>query len=89
MKALTALCLALASPLAFAATISMDGLVEVVVWLIVIGLVLGLLLLLVRKAPFIPPEWKTGIEYVIYFIVILFVINLLLGLIGHQFISIR
>ena len=89
MKALFAILLAVSSPLAFAATISMGGLVETVVFLIIIGFVLGLLIFLVRKAPFIPPEWKSGIEYFIYFIVILLVINLLLGLVGTPIFNLR
>ncbi len=80
--------LLLVSAPAFAAiTLSMQSLVEVVVALIIIGLVLGILIFLVRKAPFIPPEWKSGIEYFIYFIAALVVINFLLGLGGMSVVN--
>lgn len=85
-----ALPLALFSPLAMAAaSVSMQALVDLVVALIVIGLILGILLFLVNRAPFIPPEWKTGIVYVIYFVAAIIIINFLLGLAGYPLITLR
>ena len=82
--------LALVSPLVFAAVdVSVGGLVELVIYLIVVGLIVGLLIYLVNKAPFIPGEWKQWILYVIYFIVVLIIINFLLGFTGHPIFNIR
>jgi len=74
---------------AMAATVTAGTLVGWVVSLIILGIVCGLLIFLVRKAPFIPPEWKSGIEYLIYFIVILIVIGWLLGYVGQPSVNIR
>jgi len=60
-----------------------EGVVRMVVTLIVVGIVFGLLYYLVEKAPFIPPEFKTGIKYFLLFVVVLFVIGLLLRMIGY------
>ena len=80
MKALLALCLATASPLAMAAVdASARGLVDIAVFLIIFAVVVGILLWLVKKAPFIEPEFKEIIKYVIYFICALILINWLLG----------
>lgn len=89
MKHLLALTLALVSPLALAATANMRGLVDFVIDLVIIGVIFGILLWLVRRAPFIPAEGKTLIEYALYFIAAIFVINWLLGLSGHQFLNWR
>lgn len=90
MKTIAAFSLMLFSPLALAAIgISIQGLVELVVWLIVVGLIVGLLLFLVAKAPFIPPEWKTWINYVIYFVCVLILINFLLGFAGYPLFTLR
>lgn len=72
-----------------AASVTTDGIVNLVVYMIIIGIVFGLLFFLVDRAPFIPPEWKTVIKYVIIFIAVLFLINLLLGLVGHPIITLR
>jgi len=75
---------------AFAAVnISVAGLVELVIWLIVLGLIVGLLLFLVAKAPFIPAEWKQWINYVIYFVCVLILINFLLTMAGAPIFTLR
>ena len=90
LKSLIPSALFLAAPAAFAAaTLSAAGLVNSVVVLLIFGFILGGLLLLVAKAPFIPAEWKDGITYFIYFIVILLVINWLLGLTGNPIVVIK
>ena len=87
MKALIATFLGAVTPLAMAAVTvttggrgDAGGLVDAVVYLIVLGVIVGILLFLVNRAPFIPPEAKTIIVYVIYFICAIFIINWLLGM---------
>jgi hypothetical protein len=75
----------LAGP-AFAA-MSGSGLVNLVVYLIIVAVIIGILLFLVDKAPFIPGEAKAIIKYVIYFVAAIAIINLLLGLAGHPIFS--
>jgi hypothetical protein len=58
---------------------SVGGLVETVIYLIIVAVVVGILLWLVNRAPFIPAEAKTIIVYVIYFVCALILINWLLG----------
>ncbi len=60
---------------------SPDGFVRLFIYLIVVGLIFGIAIFLVRKAPMIPPEVKTVIEYVLYFAAAIFAIYLLLSLI--------
>lgn len=82
--------LLLATPVAFAAaSLSASTLVNSVIALLIFGLILGLLLFLVNRAPFIPAEWKTGITYFIYFVVVLLVINWLLGFTGNSIVVIN
>lgn len=81
MKALLSSTLLFLSPLAMAATARGDasGLVNAVIYLIILGIIVGILLFLVNRAPFIPPEAKQIIVYVIYFVCAIFIINWLLG----------
>lgn len=80
--------LALAAGPALAA-VSIQALVEVVVWLIVVGMVFGLLYYLVDHAPFIMEPWRSGIKYLILFVAVIMAINFLLGLVGHPIFSLR
>jgi drug/metabolite transporter (DMT)-like permease len=89
MKLVLALLLSTICFPVMAATVSANTLVGWVVSLIVLGIICGLLIFLVRKAPFIPPEWKTGIEYLIYLVVVLIVIGWLLGFVGQPSFNIR
>lgn len=90
MKLLVGLALLLsAGPAMAAIAISLSGLVELVIWMIVLGLIVGLLLFLVAKAPFIPAEWKQWINYVIYFVCVLILINFLLSFAGMPLFSVR
>jgi len=83
MKYALALILAIASPLAFAAIdIGVSGLVNFVIYLLIVGIIFGVLLFIVGKAPFIPEPWKQVITWIIYLVGALMVINLLLGLVG-------
>lgn len=47
--------------------------------LIIVAVIFGILLFLVRRAPFIDPPIKQGIEYVLWFLLALAVIAVLLG----------
>ena len=90
MKYLLGLFTALASPLAFAAiNMSVQGLVEFVIYLLIIGLIFGILLFIVGRAPFIPEPWKQVITWIIYVVGALMVINILLGLAGHPLFTLR
>lgn len=90
MKYALALLLSFFSATAFAAGGGdVGGFVNFVIYLIVAGVIFGILLWLVAKAPFIPAEGKTIINYVLYFVAALFVINLLLSLIGHPIFSLN
>lgn len=60
---------------------SIDGLVHLVVYLIVAGIIVGLLLYLVNISP-VPEPWKGWLRFLVMAIGILIVIYALLGLIG-------
>jgi preprotein translocase subunit SecE len=62
--------------------ISLSGAVNVILTLIIAGIVFGLLDLLIRKAPFIPEEWKQGMRYVLLVLAVLVLIGILVGLTG-------
>ena len=82
--------LAFVSVPAFAAlNMSIEGIVEVFLYLLVAALIFGILIFLLRRAPFIPAEWKVWIEYILYFLAALVVINLLLGFLGHPLVAMK
>jgi hypothetical protein len=82
--------LALGSQLAFAAvSMSVEGLVSFVIYLLVIGIVFGILLFVVGRAPFIPDPWKQIITWIIYLVGAILVINILLGLAGSPMFTLR
>jgi hypothetical protein len=89
MKYALALLALVSVPALAAVSMSMGGLVDLVVYLIIIGVVFGLLWFLVDKAPFIPEPFKTWIKYVILFVGVLFLINWLLGIAGHPIFILR
>ena len=72
-----------------AINLSIEKLVDNVIYLLIIGFVFGILIFLVRRAPVIPAEWKQFIEYFIYFVAGLFLIALLLDFAGHPIIRLR
>lgn len=78
-----------AAPALAAINISMPGLVDFVIYLLVVAIVFGILLFIVGKAPFIPEPWKQVITWIIYLVGALMVINLLLGLAGSPMFTIR
>jgi amino acid transporter len=63
-------------------SISIQGVVNIVITLLVLGIVFGLLDLLIRKAPFIPEEWKAGIRWVLLVLAVLVLIAILLSFVG-------
>lgn len=58
-------------------------LIHGLLYLIIIGVVLGIIYWLVNAAPFIPELFKKVIGYVVIVIGALILINFLLGLVGH------
>lgn len=61
---------------------SIQAIVKDVFYLIIIGIVFGLLYFLADKAPFIPGWAKSGIKYVILFAAVVLIIAVLLSLVG-------
>jgi hypothetical protein len=68
------------------AALSGNAVVDGIIYLLVIGVILGLLLFLVAKSP-IPQPFKSVLTWVLYVIGVVFLINWLLGWIGHSFIN--
>ena len=87
--ALFAILALVAAPALAVINMSMGGLVDLIVYLIIIGVVFGILYFLIDRAPFIPEPWKTYIKYVLYFIAALMLINFLLGFAGHPLFAMR
>lgn len=56
------------------------------IYLLVIGVILGLLLFLVSKSP-IPEPFKSVLTWILYVVGVIFLVNWLLGWIGHSFIT--
>jgi hypothetical protein len=63
-------------------SISIQGVVSVVVGLIVCAIVFGLLDYLIKSAPFIPDPWKGTIRWVLLALGILVLIGVLLSFIS-------
>ena len=59
-----------------------EGLIAFVIAALVIGLIAGVLILLVRRAPFIPGEFKAILEWVIIAIAVLALLMKALPLVG-------
>lgn len=62
-------------------------LIHGLLYLLVIGIVLGLFYYLITIAPFIPAVFKQVLCWVIILIGVLLLVNFLLGLVGHPFIA--
>jgi hypothetical protein len=62
--------------------ISVSTAVWVVVYLIVGGIVFGLLNLLVDRAPFMPEGWKPIAKYILLVLAVLVLIGILVSLFG-------
>jgi multisubunit Na+/H+ antiporter MnhB subunit len=87
LKILSGFGLTAVSSLAFAASnmpiLSIEGVVEFGLVLIVLAIIFGILWLLIDKAPIVNPEVKVWVKYVILFLAAVAVIFMLLRLIGH------
>lgn len=88
MKYALALCIALASPLALAASISLNGLLELVVYIVVVGLIFWCIWWFLGYVG-VPEPFNKVIRVVIGLVALIIVINLLLGLVGTPFITLR
>jgi NADH:ubiquinone oxidoreductase subunit 6 (subunit J) len=68
------------------AAISGSGLVHSLIYLLIAGIILGLVLWLVGKSP-VPEPFKSVLTWIVYAVAVLILINFLLGLIGRPFIT--
>jgi hypothetical protein len=59
-----------------------NALIMLVVAILIVGLVAGLVIMLIRKAPFIPGEFKTWAEYLVIVIAVLVIVLRALPLVG-------
>lgn len=59
------------------------GFIHAILFLIVAGIILGILLWIVSIIPLIPAIFKQVITWVIYLVAALILINFLLSLVGH------
>jgi len=66
-----------------------SGAIRALIYLVVVGVIFGLVYYLVQIAPFIPAVFKRVLLWLIVGVGILFLINFLLGLFGHPQIVIR
>jgi intracellular septation protein A len=60
--------------------LSLSGAVTLILTLIIGCTIFGLLALLINKNPWIPPDWKPSLLYVLLFIAVLVAIWILIGL---------
>lgn len=87
MKAL-ALALLFVSCNALAATVSVDGLVQTVIYIVIVGLVFWLIWWFIGFAG-IPEPFNKVIRVVVALLALLILINFLLGFVGHPIVSLR
>jgi hypothetical protein len=85
MKLALGLMLALFSPLAFAASMSVGGLLNFVVYLVVVGLIFWCIWWFIGYVG-VPEPFNKVIRVVLGLFALIIVINLLLGLVGTPFI---
>lgn len=84
MKALLALLSFTALPvMAATPSVTPQSIVKWILVLIGVGIIVGLLYLLIDKAPFIPAEFKTGLKYLLLFLIVVLVIGVIMSLIGY------
>lgn len=63
--------------------VSGGGFVQSLIFLVVVAIVLGLVLWLVEKAPFLPAIFKQVLTWLVYLVAVLVLINFLLSLAGR------
>lgn len=88
MKKFFALLLCTTPALAAAASISIDGLLSLLVYVVVIGLIFWCIWWALGYFA-IPEPFNKIIRVVVGLVALVIVINLLLGLVGHPFLSLR
>lgn len=59
-----------------------EGLIGLIIALIIVGIVCGLIVWLIRAAPFIPEPFKSWAEYLVYVVAVLVILAKALPLIG-------
>jgi len=59
-----------------------EGLIGLLVLIIIVGIVCGLIVWLIRAAPFIPEPFKSWAEYLVYVVAVLVILAKALPLIG-------
>lgn len=62
--------------------LSVSVLISLLVFLLIVALIAGLAVFLIRRAPFIPAEFKAWAEYAVIAIAVLIIIVKLLNLLG-------
>lgn len=62
--------------------VSVSALIALLVFVLIVALIAGLVVFLIRRAPFIPGEFKAWAEYAVIAIAILIIIVKLLNLLG-------
>lgn len=88
MKLALGMLLALVSPLVFGATISIEGLLTVIVYLVIVGLIFWCIWWFLGYVG-VPEPFNKVIRVVMGLVALLIVINLLLGLVGSPIVSFR
>lgn len=69
------------------AAVSGGDAIKQLLYVLVVGIVLGILWYLVGIAPFVPDLFKKVLQWLIILVGALFLINVLLSLIGHPLIT--
>jgi len=87
-KAMLFAFLAVFASSAFAATVSLDGLIQLVIYLVIIGLVLWLVWWLIGFAG-IPEPFNKVARVVVGLVAVLILISILLGFIGHPIFTLK
>lgn len=59
-----------------------EGLISLVIALIIVGIVCGLIVWLIRAAPFIPEPFKIWAEYLVYVVAVLIILAKAMPLLG-------
>ena len=59
-----------------------EGLIGLIIAFIIVGIVCGLVVWLIRAAPFIPEPFKSWAEYLVYVVAVLVILVRALPLIG-------
>jgi hypothetical protein len=63
------------------------GLIHQFLFLVVVGIIIGILIWLVGIIPIIPAIFKQVLTWILYLIAAIVLINFLLGIVGHPFIE--